>query len=570
MQCALAREKKMGLVDNSFYHQNLNSTKVLVLIPHQDDEINVAGNTIKNFNDLGAEVHVCYSTNGDYIIPASIRISEAISALDILGCSKENIHFMGYGDSLNNNSQGHIFYSKENTITSMAGYEETYAACGDKDYSFQYQNKHNQYNSNCFHNDLKHLILELMPDVIICVDLDTHADHRMLSLAFDDVMGEILHENSNYNPTVLKRFAYCLAYFADNDFYQINLFSNKKPRVNREKNYFQAFIDTAYYQWNSRIRLPVICGEYSTFLFNKTLTKALKCHKSQSAVMHAGQIINGDEVFFRRRTDSISYTAKVETSSGNGRYLNDFRILGLDDIDSMVMQYADYLWIPEEKDSEKKAVFRWEQPQNICKVVIYGNADGNGRINKIRISFDNGFEIISSKLLRNGTPLEINFDLQQNVSFCSLQILECEGDNYGIAECEFYSNFEEKILLNPLIKILIDDDFAYELLIDEDTHELPISFYSYDSKLSEKVKFINGKGYVSCGKLYLDDGKKFVLRLESVDNSTIYDQIVIYRKSNNFIKCYKFIQFIEAKVSRILFRAMRKCFYVTNKLRKLK
>ena len=52
-------------VRNSFYEQNLKGLKVLVLAPHQDDEINIAGNTIVNLVNCGADVKVCFSTNGD-------------------------------------------------------------------------------------------------------------------------------------------------------------------------------------------------------------------------------------------------------------------------------------------------------------------------------------------------------------------------------------------------------------------------------------------------------------------------------------------------------------------------
>lgn len=43
-------------VRNSFYEQNLKGLKVLVLAPHQDDEINIAGNTIVNLVNCGADV----------------------------------------------------------------------------------------------------------------------------------------------------------------------------------------------------------------------------------------------------------------------------------------------------------------------------------------------------------------------------------------------------------------------------------------------------------------------------------------------------------------------------------
>ena len=41
--------------------------KVLVLVPHPDDEINVVGNLFKWFKEAKAHVTVAIVTNGDYI-----------------------------------------------------------------------------------------------------------------------------------------------------------------------------------------------------------------------------------------------------------------------------------------------------------------------------------------------------------------------------------------------------------------------------------------------------------------------------------------------------------------------
>ena len=553
------------VVDNSFYHQNLQGVKVLVLVPHQDDEINVAGNNIKNFNDFGAEVHVCYSTNGDYVLPAEVRIGEAVAALKILGCLKENIHFLGYADSLNNNNKEHIFYSKEKVVVSASGHKETYAALGYHDYSFQYQEKHNLYNSVCYHEDLKRLILDIKADIILCVDLDTYADHRMLSLTFDDVMGEILQDEQNYHPKILKRFAYIFAYCAAKDFYQLNLLSNKKPVIKQTETYLQNIIDTGYYKWESRVRLPVVNGEYSSWIFNKTLTKALLCHKSQSAIIHAEQIINGDEIFFERKTNSLSYSARVETSSGDGKYLNDFKILGLNNIDSLYMHYANYFWQPCKEDNDKTATFIWEQPQTISKIVIYGIDGGKGRIKKIRIIFDNGFTINFNKFSANGLASEINILPQINIKWCKLQIIDFDGDEYGISECEFYNDINKLDVLQPFVKIIINDDFAYDYIIDSDTVEIPVAVYKTDALLNTDFKIVYGNAEISNGVIKLLDGDKFILRLECKDNHDIYDQIIIRRKSKLFIKYYKFTQFLESKIGRIIFRAMRKYEYLKSK-----
>lgn len=104
-------------VRNSFYEQNLKGLKVLVLAPHQDDEINIAGNTIANLVNCGADVKVCFSTNGDYTLPASVRIREAVASLKKLGCNKQNIYFLGYGDTLNGSFKSHIFYNKGSVTT---------------------------------------------------------------------------------------------------------------------------------------------------------------------------------------------------------------------------------------------------------------------------------------------------------------------------------------------------------------------------------------------------------------------------------------------------------------------
>ena len=87
--------------DNSFFQQSLADTNVLVLVPHEDDEINLMRDLLVSLQNCGATVYVAYTTNGDYSVPANVRYKEAIESLRILGISKEQIIFLGYGDSFN-------------------------------------------------------------------------------------------------------------------------------------------------------------------------------------------------------------------------------------------------------------------------------------------------------------------------------------------------------------------------------------------------------------------------------------------------------------------------------------
>lgn len=88
--------------NNSIYSTEFYKNKnVMIIVPHQDDEINVAGATIKNYVDGGSEVTVVFTTNGDYYGLGEIRINEAINAVGKLGVKPENVVFLGYGDKWN-------------------------------------------------------------------------------------------------------------------------------------------------------------------------------------------------------------------------------------------------------------------------------------------------------------------------------------------------------------------------------------------------------------------------------------------------------------------------------------
>ena len=62
--------------------------RALILVPHPDDEINVAGSTIIRLSRSGAEVFVAYSTNGDFDRTEEIRAEEALASLKILGVNE--------------------------------------------------------------------------------------------------------------------------------------------------------------------------------------------------------------------------------------------------------------------------------------------------------------------------------------------------------------------------------------------------------------------------------------------------------------------------------------------------
>ena len=414
--------------------------KCLVIVPHQDDETMLAGSTIHALRNNGVEVYVLYSTNGDWKYPADLRIREAAAALKILGdIPEDHIILMGYGDTYNNPNHTHYFYSESVPVKSASGHSHTYGANGITDYRYKKSGVHSEYTKSSYLDDLESIIKDIRADLIICVDFDEHTDHRMLSLCFDKVMGRVLKED-DYHPVILKGFAYCNAYTAIDDFYEKQLGQTKRPEVGITGKYQFDMIDTSVYQWNSRVQV-FSSPEFRKHSFSNNIkAKALKQHKSQYVILRAGRIINSDEVFWIRKTSSISYKADVSVSDGEGKYLNDFKLYNCSEIDSETPRFCDYLWCP--KDEMKTASFRWNEAHDISKCVIYGNIESSGHINKVQLTFDNGFIIESGPLPEKGAPLTIEFDTQHAVRACCLRIISDEGCGAGIAECEFYDESE--------------------------------------------------------------------------------------------------------------------------------
>lgn len=415
--------------------------KCLIIVPHQDDEVLLAGDLIQLLSASGVDVRVLFSTNGDWKYSPEVRIREAMNSLEILGnIPKDHIILLGYGDNYTDAEHSHYYYARSGSAISASMHDVTYGVCGIPDFAFVQKGEHSKYNKVAFVNDLKNAVLSANADLIVCIDFDEHPDHKMLSLSFEEAMGMILSENSQYKPIVLKGFAYCTGYTAVNDFFDRRLEDTVIPKVGEIEKYHYEMIGTSVYEWKNRICIPAPKCSKSRNLLKNVKARALAQHKTQYIILRAPRIINGDEVFWLRRTDAISYSAEVSTSSGNGKYLNDFRLLNVDDIDSVEPHFCDYLWMPS--DEKKEARFTWKEPQSISQVRLYGNAQGAGRVLKTLILFDNGYALECGPLPDKGNVLILNFEKQMNVTACSLRILESVGSDCGIAECEFYETQE--------------------------------------------------------------------------------------------------------------------------------
>tara|TARA_B100000035_G_scaffold314783_1_gene332255 strand:- start:2990 stop:3673 length:684 start_codon:yes stop_codon:yes gene_type:complete len=80
---------------------NLKDKKVLVIVAHQDDETIGCGATLRKWNLQGAEIHVCFMTNGNTGVQqgtdgqniVKTRMKEAMQAAIFIGAT--NLHNLG-------------------------------------------------------------------------------------------------------------------------------------------------------------------------------------------------------------------------------------------------------------------------------------------------------------------------------------------------------------------------------------------------------------------------------------------------------------------------------------------
>lgn len=280
------------------YRKMLNNpNSIMVIIPHEDDEINTAGAFIYGARKSRIHVICVFITNGDWFYPGKVRISEAINSLRELGVEKEDIIFLGYPDGgILAEQNVYACGQSGKFVKTRQGISKTYGANEYKDFSYMERGVHQKYFWEGLLLDLEDVILKYRSDIIISTDMDFHPDHKMCAIAVNSVMSRILNRGGNrYYPKILKGFAYNTAYTGIDDLQNANLLS---ARYNLNE-LWNTSIDTdnPEFVWNERIRFPVVEKCQNSLLCKNPIYWALSAHISQRAFERAGRIINGDQVF---------------------------------------------------------------------------------------------------------------------------------------------------------------------------------------------------------------------------------------------------------------------------------
>lgn len=490
--------------------------KVMVIVPHEDDELNIAGGVLDEYVRYGSEVYVVFSTNGDYFGKSGHRIEEALTCCAQVGIPEDHVIFLGYGDQWAEDGP-HLYNAQPGEIcTSMAKVQKTY---GTETHP-AYRNGRD-YTLDNFLEDLEDVILEYRPDTILCSDYDTHIDHRALTLSFEKVMGRILQENGDYRPVVYKAFAYNTAWMAEADFYdQIDL--GATADIFQEP-YNQS---PAIYRWEERLRLPVAAESLSRSMMTTENWRGMTIYASQGEKRRANPMTNSDKVFWQRRTDSLCYQAEITTTSGDGSLLQDFMLLECDDLVAERPPY-DGVWVPDEMDEAPAATVTFPEETDIDSIVLYDNPSTAHNVENAVICFDDGTRLSTGALDICGAATAIPVNKSQ-VTWFRVELEQREGDEAGLTEIEAYCTPAQGE--DRLIKVVDGaDNFIYDYWMDPSGTQT-FGVYTW-GEVGEYTATLQGEGCTvktEAGRITVTcpQGSSCVLQVETLDG-TLSDSVLL-------------------------------------------
>ncbi len=419
--------------------QSNSNEKILVMVPHGDDEMLLASSVMYKGIKEDKQLYVCFYAHNDCNTTdrkdtadgkeyASHRNKETIEALGYLGIAKENIIILGYGNGQSNN---HIYDNKTEVCSSRAGFTHTYGTQYLTDYHTLKHGGPAEYTHDNVVNDICELIEDIMPNEIYAVDLDAHTDHRAFSLFFDEAIYILLSKQKTYRPKIFKGFAYCTSGYASEDFIK---FDRLKPTLKPKKINLKSCgeTDNPMFLWKDRICIETPVELYETdYSKNPVIQTLLRYGRLYNVV---NRFINADSVFWERRTDSLTYDADIFVTSGDGSGICDFKIIDCKSVAANEPDFSAGLWTPT--DSVKKVIIEFKEPVSLSEVRIYQNTNKKQRILKGILRFSDESEIPLK--LKKSPYYIIPFALKKNIKWISFEIQSAKNDKFGISEIEAF------------------------------------------------------------------------------------------------------------------------------------
>lgn len=274
---------------------------ILVIAPHQDDEILGAGGLMQICRQRGDTVSVVFVTNGDYhgVNIAQQRYYESRDALARLDIDESHIYYIGYGDT-GGMSPGHSFLQRlltssldEPLVTPVAS--KTYHPAGRKTVRVFRTGQDSLLTRCALLSDLAWCMATCNPDLLVLPSpCDAHGDHAALAM---------LVETAGRDMAIPP----CLFYLVHggND-------SEWPPRAGKK---FVRPLEILPTLWERRISLPLTVQQQA---FKRSLISIFSSQLSQDPDGFLYSFARDEEIFFLMRTinprDKYTHSEDMDSS----------------------------------------------------------------------------------------------------------------------------------------------------------------------------------------------------------------------------------------------------------------
>lgn len=514
-------------IGNSFYKDNFIKKKIMIIVPHQDDELFMCGTILDSLCSVAKEIKVVFTTNGDRGHLFYRRYLESICALRVYGVKKRDIYFLGYGDQYETNYK-HIYHApKGETVRSSCGKKMTYG----RDYCYLTQGIHHAYTIDNYEKDFEHVITDNMPDVIFCNDLDWHPDHRATSLIFDKVMGDILRNKTDYIPSIYKGFVYFLGWDGLMDYKSKNLSSTRKP--SRQRSNDRRFeLSNPYFKWHDRIRFPISYDMYK-HKRNKLYKSISRYMFSQNARKYYYSMMNSDAVFWVRNTRNLALRAQISVSDGDAELLRDFVILDSNDITCISgMRYDEGIWRDYRSKNISFIKYSFENTIDAGMIVFYRDTFSFMKCDitgEVHVKYTDGTAVCLPLVIKKSEIThEMLLERVVGIEEIYIMFIKRPGMDFGFSEIEILSAKEKPRIL----KCMINNSFAYDYYIHRG-ELVKISVYStLDEQEKIRLRVVGEGAHLSKDNALIIDRcfSECMIILQAEEDDKVFDIVRISRR----------------------------------------
>lgn len=414
--------------------------KVLVIVPHEDDEALIAAGVIHEAILNGDTVKVAIATNGDcngYNQTLGInRLNENIAAMAVLGLSIDNLTAFGYSDTggfepwtrYTDSFLYKLYHaqSENDVLSSNFGNTETYGVPGVlEDYHYKQTGEHASYTRKNFVDDLTSYIMSYMPDRIYTTSAyDRHGDHAYLNVFVTDILRNIVENSPNYTPVLYEM----IVHSTDGDVLWPIQDADPLPLQEYTP---PANINDIPLLWEDRVIVRMPSDMQTTPRTTNLKNVCLSTYKSQYSNW-IGSFTKADEFFWTKDFSNLAYRAVVSSSSysdeGHQTYATDGMICGY-------LQLPRRSWIAGEGEEPAWVQLDWEEGQHISEIVLHDDPSENNVLSGT-LSFSDGTVIPIDDLPDNGSKYTVEVSLD-DISWIRFTIEEFTG-KASLAEIEVY------------------------------------------------------------------------------------------------------------------------------------